>query len=95
MFIHEPKARSAVPGVRPRARVWENTAKFKVVLHFVYVMDGFRRYTHAWVQSLAKYKIVFHFEKTYFAVYSNFFVLNFEKKFKKVQYVLFFDFNRK
>ena len=51
-------------------RVCENIAECKVVLHFVYVMDGFQRYTHARVQTLSK--IVFHFERTYFAVLHNF-----------------------
>jgi hypothetical protein len=33
-------------------RVCENIAKCKVVLYFVYVMDGFRRYAHVRVQAL-------------------------------------------
>jgi hypothetical protein len=32
----------------------ENIAKCKVVLHFVYVMDGFPHYAHARVQAPAK-----------------------------------------
>jgi hypothetical protein len=51
-------------------------------------MDGFRRYAHARVQTVEV--IVFHFERTYFAVLQQFFVLNFViKKFTKVQHDLF------
>jgi hypothetical protein len=35
-------------------RVSENIAECKVALHFVYVMDGFRRYAHAPVETLSK-----------------------------------------
>ena len=69
-------------------QVCENIAKFKhkVVLHFVYVMDGFRRYVHAWVQALAKYIIFFFILKGRILLfYSKFFVLNFVEKFTKVQ----------
>jgi hypothetical protein len=34
--------------------VCENIAECKVVHHFVYVMDGFRCYAHARVQTLSK-----------------------------------------
>jgi hypothetical protein len=34
-------------------------------------------------------QIVFHFESTYFAVLQQFFILNFVKKFTKVQNVFF------
>ena len=37
--------------------------------------------------------IVFHFERTYFAVLQQIFVLNFVKKFTKVQHGFFPDFN--
>jgi hypothetical protein len=56
-------------------------AKCKVVLHFVYVLEGFRRYAHARVQALSKV-IVFHFERTYFAVLQYFFTVFFCFKFR-------------
>ena len=39
--------------------------------------------------------IVFHFERMYFAVLQQGFVLNFVKKFTKVQHDFFLDFNWK
>jgi hypothetical protein len=39
--------------------------------------------------------IAVNFEKTYFAVLQQFFVLNFVKKFTKVQHSFFLDFNWK
>jgi hypothetical protein len=39
--------------------------------------------------------VVFHFERTYFAVLQQFFVENFVKKFTKVQHGFFLDFNWK
>jgi hypothetical protein len=46
----KPGARVLIPHGYSYTQVCENIVKCKVVLHFVYVMDGFRRYAHARVQ---------------------------------------------